>query len=217
MCKFFCSFFFFFTVECKVRKLPQPHLAILMLYKKLKVTCCDDAYIKREGFGGWSWKLKQHPQQSVSIFLKVYVCYICMTGVETDSLLCHIHIQSPPGWAFPSLTLTRDDSLHGGRVGDHLVRQKTVWITNLLPQHHLPNRITQHNKRHKIIKLITTLNPCLIHSAQLTCAGILCQSSHKREQSYKTGEHRTAACDALILALIGFVNYVAKLTLSLAR
>lgn len=84
-----------------------------------------------------------------------------MTGAETGSLLCRSH--SHPGWAFPFQTVTCDD---------HLVRHKPVRITNPLPQHHLPNRITQHNKLHKIIKLITTLNPCLIQSAQLTYAGI---------------------------------------------
>lgn len=41
--------------------------------------------------------------------------------------------------------------------------------------------------------------------------------SHKRESSYAGGEHRAAACDSLILALIGFVNDVAELTLSTVR
>lgn len=129
-----------------------------------------------------------------------------LTGVETGSLLCHIRDGPSPSW-----TVTCD--------GHSVRHSETVRITGPPPQHQLPNRITQHNKLHKIIKLITTLNPGLMRPAQLTWAGIQRRHihRHKREQSYKTREHRTAACGALILALIGFVNYVTKLTLSMAR
>lgn len=89
-----------------------------------------------------------------------------MTGSKTGS------------YSHPSLN--SDVSPHGVKIWRPLGER--VWITNPLPQHRHPNRITQHNKLHKIIKLITTLNPCLMHSAQLMCAGIHCHiHTHKRE------------------------------------
>lgn len=72
----------------------------------------------------------------------------------------------PEGWAWPPHTEICRQPLRR-QSGACMVRQETVWITTPKSQHHLPNRITQHNKLHKIIKLITTLNPSLIHSIRL--------------------------------------------------
>lgn len=108
-----------------------------------------------------------------------------------------------------------NNNIYSGRAGDHSVRQKTLRITNPLSQHHLPNRITQHNKLHKIIKLIKTLNPIEhiifgLHTLAFTFSRVT------KEDSLIRLEHRTAACEALILTLIGFVNCVAKLAHSVA-
>lgn len=60
--------------------------------------------------------------------------------------------------------------------------------------------MTQDNKLHKIIKLITTLNPRLRRPAQIM--GI--QHSHPQNRT------QAAAHDDFLVPLIGFVNDVAK-------
>lgn len=60
--------------------------------------------------------------------------------------------------------------------------------------------MTQDDKVHKIIKLVTTLNPRLRRPAQI----MRLRHSHPRNRT------QAAARGALILALIGFVNDVAK-------
>lgn len=152
---------------------------------KLEVNCWNDVSIKVRGISHWrrqdGYEVKYYYQQashechSKDIYCKFLTADVSgiwqvlkqiPSSVIISTTHIHVGLFLPKQW--------RDDSIHGSRAGDHLVRHKTVWITNPLPQHHLPNRITQHNKVHKIIKLITTPNPCLIHSAQLTWAGIHC-------------------------------------------